>query len=340
MKEIAPNLCEQIDQLIEEIDFSGAVLAVKEETSILLNASGFANRAEKLPNRMDTRFGIASGCKLFTAIGICKLVEEGRLSFDSKLSSILPHKFPLFDSSITVHHLLTHTSGVPDYFDEETMDDFADLWKERPMYLLKNLKDFLPMFQNDSMKFKPGERFHYNNAGYILLGLIIEEVTGRTFREYITEELFVKTGMSDSGYFFMDQLPYNTALGYTSEDRTNIYSLPIVGGSDGGAFITSIDMAKFWWALVNHQLLSIEMTNHLLTPHVEVEEDEYYGYGVWVSKKHDNIYKYHVMGYDPGVSFHSGFYPQSKLTLVVVSNKSKGAFAITKKVEELISNEA
>lgn len=208
------------------------------------------------------------------------------------------------------------------------------------MYLLENLKDFLPMFKNETMKFKPGERFHYNNAGYILLGLIIEEVTGRTFREYIMEELFVKAGMKDSGYFFMDRLPLNTAFGYISDDRTNIYSLPIVGGSDGGAFITAIDMAKFWQALINHEILSAEFTDRLLTPHVEVEDDEYYGYGVWISKKNDSIYKYHVMGYDPGVSFHSGYYPESRLTIVVTSNKSEGAYALTNKVEELINNEA
>ncbi|MFC4410394.1 serine hydrolase domain-containing protein [Chungangia koreensis] len=340
MKQTTLDTHEQINHLIEESDFSGVVLAANEETSILQKASGFANRADMRPNQVNTRFGIASGCKIFTAIGICKLMEEGRLSFDTTLSSILQYDFPLFDSSITVHQLLTHTSGVPDYFDEETMDDFADLWKERPMYLVEDLKDFLPMFQNASMKFKPGERFHYNNAGYILLGLIIEEVTGRTFRDYIMEELFGKVEMKDSGYFFMDRLPINTAFGYISEDRTNIYSLPIVGGSDGGAYITAKDMAKFWKALMNHELLSAELTKRLLTPHVEVEEGEYYGYGVWISKQDDSIYKYHVMGYDPGVSFHSGFYPQSGLTLVVVSNKSEGAYAITKKVEELICDEA
>ena len=340
MNETTLHVQDQIDQVIKEVDFSGVILASKQDTLLVEKTSGFANKSEQRPNQIDTRFGIASGCKIFTAIGVCKLVEEGKLSFDSTLKSVLPFDFPEFEDSITVHHLLTHTSGVPDYFDEETMDDFADLWKERPMYLLRNLEDFLPMFQHQPMKFAPGERFHYNNAGYILLGLIIEKITGRTFRDYITEELFLAIGMKNSGYFFMDQLPSNTAIGYVSENTSNIYSLPIVGGSDGGAFITAADMANFWKALITNQVLSVEMTKHLLTPHIQVKEGVYYGYGVWISMNGDDVVKFHVMGYDPGVSFHSGYYPVSGLTLVVPSNASEGAYSVTKKLEELLLHEA
>lgn len=339
MKDTIMNLEEQIERQVKEIDFSGAISIQKEKGALLEAAYGYANRAEQRLNRFDTRFGIASGCKIFTSIEICRLVEEGRLTFDTRLSATLNVNFPLFDRDITIHHLLTHTSGIPDYFDEETMEDFSELWKERPMYRMEDLKDFLPMFQNDQMKFRPGERFHYNNAGYILLGLVIEELTGKRFRDYLKEELFDRIGMNDSGYFFLDQLPANTAFGYLSENRTNIYSLPIVGGSDGGAFTTAYDMATFWKALIENKILSETMKEQLLTPHVKVEDDVFYGYGVWIKKKDDQVGKYHVMGYDPGVSFHSGYYPDNGITITVLSNKSKGAYQILLKLEEMMIDE-
>ncbi len=126
------------------------------------------------------------------------------------------------------------------------MDDFEELWQNTPMYHVKGLKDFLPMLQNEVMMFQPGERFHYNNAGYILLGLIVEELTGLEFTEYIDKNIFPPCEMLNSGYFSMDQLPKNTALGYIDEEngawRTNVYSLPIKGSADGGAYITTSDI--------------------------------------------------------------------------------------------------
>lgn len=323
------------------IDFSGIIYAKNNNGVIIDRAFGFANRSEELPNTLNTRFGIASGCKLFTSIGICQLVEKGKLTFETRLKDCLPFPFPRFSESITIHHLLTHTSGIPDYFDEVIMDDYEDLWKERPMYSIKQLKDFLPMFQNNEMMFHPGERFHYNNAGFILLGLIIEQASGELFTDYIMDNIFKPCKMDDSGYFSMDHLPKNTAYGYidNKEDgtwRTNIYSIPIKGGADGGAFITAPDMMKLWDGLLNHQLLSKKYTDELLKPHICVKngDENHYGYGIWITMKNGQIYKYHIMGYDPGVSFHSCFYPHSESVLVVLSNKSEGAFQIVKGFEE------
>ena len=131
------------------------------------------------------------------------------------------------------------------------MDDFEELWEMLPMYKIKEGKNFLPLFQNENMKFAPGERFSYNNAGFILLGLIVEKISGVKFTEYIEKNVFEPCNMSDSGYFSMDNLPERTALGYVFDEvrgsyKTNIYSLPIVGGADGGAFTTAEDMVKFW----------------------------------------------------------------------------------------------
>ncbi|WP_114351814.1 serine hydrolase domain-containing protein [Saliterribacillus persicus] len=337
------NILNRIASIQEEFNFSGSVL-VKEDNNILIELShGFANRSEQILNSTQTKFGIASGCKLFTAIAICQLVETGELSFDAKLEDCLDELFPYFDKEITIHHLLTHTSGIPDYFDEEVMQDFEELWVKKPMYLIRTLEDFLPLFQDKPMKLKAGERFHYNNAGYILLGLIVERASKLEFSKYIEENIFKKAQMYNSGYFEFDSLPKHTALGYIAlpngKWKTNIYSLPVKGGSDGGAFVTVNDMSNLWDSLIHNQLLDEKHTKMLLTPHVRTgEQNGFYGYGVWIDKNEDGIFKFHIMGYDPGVSFHSAFYPKTSIKTVVCSNKSQGAFDIMSEIEEVISH--
>lgn len=332
------NVSESIEKVINNEEFSGVVF-VKDNNRVLYeSAYGHFNRAEAQLNTVHTRFGIASGCKLFTAIAICQLVENGKLSFDTRLKDCLDEVFPHFDRDVTIHHLLTHSSGIPDYFDEETMDNYEDLWKQTPMYLLKGLNDFLPLFKNEKMMFKPGERFHYNNAAFIVLGLIVEQHTSLSFTDYIETNLFKKCGMNDSGYFSLDRLPKNTAYGYIDNDdgtwKTNVYSIPIKGGADGGAFITAPDMIKLWEALLNYRLLSEKYTKLLMTSQIQVKEGVDYGYGIWINKRSSTIFKYHVMGYDPGVSFHSAVYPESGIKLAVPSNKSSGPYKIMEAIEE------
>ncbi|MDQ0481138.1 serine hydrolase domain-containing protein [Guptibacillus hwajinpoensis] len=331
------NLNKSMEEFMKKSTFSGATFVKKGDNLLIEAVSGYANRTEQIVNSVDTRFGIASGCKIFTAIAIAQLVERNVLSYTTKLSDCLDVSFPNFHEAITVHHLLTHTSGIPDYFDEDVMDDFEDLWKETPMYLLKRLKDFLPLFQENKMLETPGETFHYNNAGYILLGLIVEQQSGMTFQDYVEKHIFAHCGMTDSGYFSLDCLPRRTAIGYIDEEdgsfRTNTYSIPIIGGSDGGAYVTAPDMVRFWNGLFSYHLLNEANTKLFLHPHVSVKEGVDYGYGIWINRRNDSIVKYHVMGYDPGVCFHSAYYPQSNVTVAIPSNCSEGAFDVMKEVE-------
>ncbi|WP_379128938.1 serine hydrolase domain-containing protein [Paenibacillus sp. sgz500958] len=333
------NLSEVIKFKAEESGFSGAVAAFYKDKETYKDAFGYRQREDQLPNTTDTRFGIASGCKLFTAIAVCQLVDHGLLTFNSKLTECLDTaEFPYWDRGITVHHLLTHSSGISDYFDEDIMENFEDLWIGQPMYSLRRLADFLPLFQQQPMKFPPGERFHYNNAGYILLGLIVEKLSGMEFAAYVEQHIFGPAGMKSSGYFSLDRLPPNTACGYIDEKdgawRRNIYSLPVKGGSDGGAFVSAPDMLLCWEALLGYHLLSPELTSLLLTPHIGEDRDNYYGYGVWISMNDGDIFKYHLMGSDPGVSFRSAFYPQTRAAVAMVCNASRGAYTLLKAFEE------
>ncbi|MFD1032227.1 serine hydrolase [Metaplanococcus flavidus] len=317
---------------LEEMEFSGAAMLKTDEVWAI--AKGMADRANARPNAVDTRFGIASGCKIFTAVAIAQLVEEGKLAFEDLLSELLPDDFPEFP--VTIHQLLTHTSGIPDYFDESVMDDFEELWQKHPMYQMKSTRDFLPLFKDKPMMFEPGEKFQYNNAGFIALGLVVEKLTGQSFTDVVEERIFRRSGMERSGYFQLDRLPAETANGYIEEDltwRTNQYAIPVKGGADGGAYVTAADMSAFWTHLMNHSLLSEESTRNLLATHT-ADGENYYGYGVWIEKSGAEIRKYHVMGYDPGVSFHSGYYPSNGSTLTVLSNESAGALDVIKLIEQ------
>lgn len=317
---------------LEALDFSGVVLLKKEEA--WSSAKGFADRSNERPNSLSTRFGIASGCKIFTAVAICQLVDEGLLAFDDRLSEFLPDFFP--DFPMTIHQLLTHTSGIPDYFDEEAEGGFEEVWTEHPMYLMRAPADFVPLFRDKPMMFNPGEKFHYNNAGFIALGLIVEKITGRSFTEVVEEKIFARAGMADSGYFSLDQLPADTANGYIDEGdswRTNQYAIPIKGGPDGGAFVTASDISIFWERLLDGTLMSDKMVKTLLHPHAAGEHNGY-GYGVWIRSNEEKPLKYFVTGSDPGVSFQSGYYPGSGATLSVLSNKSKDAYEAMKLIEE------
>lgn len=321
-------------------NFSGVVLAQENGRTVFESGFGYANKSDLIPNTVYTKFGIASGCKLFTSIAICQLVEKGIISFDTYLKDCLDIRFPNFDPNITVHHLLTHSAGIPDYFDEEVMDDFSELWKDRPTYNIKEPKDFLPMFQDGNMDFTPGEKFKYNNAGFIVLGLIVEKNTGMKFTDYVEKNIFEPCGMMGSGYFSLDQLPKDTAYGYIKDEsgnwRTNIYSLPIIGGPDGGAFTTAKDLCKLWEGIFEYKVLSKELTEEMLKPHIQVDGDFYYGYGIWMIKESDDIFKYYIMGEDPGVSMMSSVYLRRNVQVTILGNTEFGTWDIAREIQEMI----
>lgn len=305
------------DKIKEMNEFSGVVKIAKADEVIYKQAYGFADIANERMNNISTRFGIASGAKLLTAISICKLVQEGRLNFDTLLKKYID--CDNFDENVTVKHLLTHTSGLPDYF----YVDFNEIIT--PMYMLKEPKDFLPLMIRQKSLFKAGEKYQYNNGAYVILAYIVEKVSGMRFIDFVKENIFDVLEMNSSGYFSMDMLPKNCAYGYEENSdgtlKTNLFSIPIVGGGDGGVFVTADDISKLWDGLLNYKLLREDITKELLSPHVYVDYDCYYGYGIWMVKKGKSIYKYFITGGDPGVSFESTIYPNEELEVTILGNR-------------------
>ncbi|MGL5415540.1 MAG: serine hydrolase domain-containing protein [Clostridium sp.] len=321
-----------IEKKINSIkNFSGVIKISKHKEVIIEKAYGFADIPNERENNIDTRFGIASGAKLLTAISICKLVEQGKLKFDSLLREYI--KCDNFDENVTVKHLLTHTSGLPDYF----YVDFTEIIP--PMYILKEPKDFLPLMTRQKSIYKPGEKYEYNNGGYIILAYIVEEISKMKFVDFVKENIFDILEMNSSGYFSMDMLPKNCAYGYEENNdgtlKSNIFSIPIVGGGDGGVFVTASDVRKLWNGLLNYKLLNKEITIELLKPQVYVHSDVYYGYGLYMVKKDEKIYKYFIAGGDPGVSFESTVYPNKDIEVTILGNRKFNIYELLKEIETI-----
>lgn len=188
------SLADKINPLIERNNFSG-VISVKEKGTIIYeHAAGFADKSNKIPVNMETRFGIASGTKFFTALAIGKLIEDGKIALKSKVFDIIKYDFPLYAKEITVEQLLTHTSGIPDYYDEEKIDDFDNFYVAIPWYKLREPEDYFPVFPQEAMKFRPGEKFSYCNSGYILLAAIVHEVSGIPYSKFVEEQVDTSNG--------------------------------------------------------------------------------------------------------------------------------------------------
>jgi CubicO group peptidase (beta-lactamase class C family) len=337
---------DQIDRAVREQHarqaFSGVIQVREDSDAVLAEAFGDAIRAEAVQNTTSTRFGTASGTKTFTAVAVCQLVEAGEFSYESRLIDIVDIALPQFDPGITVHQLLTHTSGAPDYFDEEQLDaqaDFGDVFKNLHASRVRAPSDLLPLFQNEPMKFPPGERFGYNNGAYVLLGVAIESASGMPYADYVERHVFGRARMADSGFFEMNDLPRHTAYGYLADGRTNIYEVPIKGLPDGGAFVTAADMSRFWDALLGHQLLNEESTTTMLRPHIAVNpnvDDSHYGYGIWVFADYRGATRYSISGADPGVAFVPVRFLDSDTELTILGNTESAAWPMFTRLKQLI----
>jgi len=314
----------------EGTDFSGVFSASGTDGVIYQHVGGYRNKAEELPNTPDTVFGIASGTKLFTGLAICKLIDDKKLSLDDKLHEILPYDLGQIDKNITVFQLLTHTSGVGDYIDEEADDceeQLQKLYDTYPVQLWTRLEYYLQLITPLPPKFKPGERYGYSNSGYILLGLVIEAASNQQYQKYVTDAILDPCKLTRTGYYRMDSLPPNTAMGYMKNDETgewstNIFSLPIIGGSDGGLFTCADDLDKLWRAIFSHKILSEEMTNAFLKSYIatdDEDDEETYGLGVYHGKDDEKTVHFAVGG-DSGVGFCTAYYPKTKITASCLIN--------------------
>ncbi len=333
-------------------EFSGVVLLKKGDEVLFSGAYGYASRGWKVRNVLETRFATASITKMFTAVSVLQLIDGRKLAYEDKALDLLQLQGTSIPQDVTVYHLLTHTSGIGDYFDEsdsDTADDYEKVWKDVPCYSIRNLSDFLSLIVNQQPSFQAGREFSYSDAGFILLGLIVEKASGMSYHDYVVENVFRKAGMMRSDFFTTDGVETDVAEGYLavkdSEEqitgwRSNIFSVPPIGASDGGAFTTAHDLARFSRMLRNRELLSYDMTGEMFTPRVHMADDEgitwRYCYGLYCLSVDDSILAYGHGGSDPGASATAYYYPDADIDAVVLGNQSDCAGAVTRKIREMM----
>ena len=210
--------------------FRGTIYIVQKNQILYESITGFADLPNEVPNTLETKFASASAGKVFVAVGILQLIEQGKINFNDTLEKLLDIDSDTIDKTVTIKQLLIHNSGVPDYFNESIMDEYEDLWIDYPNYKIRHNRDLLPLFINKPMMYPKGEKFQYNNSGYVLLAMIIENVTGMYFDQYLKETVFDVCGMKSTGYYELDKLPFKCANNYiycadTNDYRTNICRL-------------------------------------------------------------------------------------------------------------------
>jgi CubicO group peptidase (beta-lactamase class C family) len=332
--------------------YSGVVLITQGQTTLYEAAYGYANRAWKIKNTLDTRFDTASITKLFTAVATLQMIEQGKLAFETPVIEYLGITDTSISPAVNVFHLLTHSSGIGDDADEEAGESYEDVWKAKPNYSVLETADFLPQFIHKPPNFAPGEGCRYCNVSFVLLGLCIEKATGMGYRDYVRQHVFAHAGMVRSDFFRMDRVHEDVAEGCDplTDDadniigwKKNIYSYPPIGSPDGGAHVTTGDLDRFWRAVQAGKLLSTELTQAFLTPHVLHSENEnrvlHCGYALeFIETKPAPSLYYEKEGSNVGASAIIRHYPALNLNVVMLSNMAEGVWQPLRRVHELVQS--
>ena len=260
-EEIALKVDEFINAYLELGKFSGAVLIAKDGEVLLSRGYGMANYEHDVPNTPRTKFRLASITKSFTALATLQLQEMGLLDVDEPIATYLPDY--LNGDQITIHHLLTHTSGIPSY------NIYPEYWDNR--MLPSAIERTVGIFKDKPLEFSPGERYQYSNSGFLLLGHIIEEVSGETWETFVRENIFQPLKMFDTGYFRHGEVLKNRAAGYYVSGVINAdYIDPSWVHGAGGLYSTVEDLYLYDRALYTEELVSRDLLEKMFTPHASV----------------------------------------------------------------------
>lgn len=254
---IAARLDAAVDRAIVDADFSGALMLKRGDQVVYQRAVGQAERVFGAANRIDTRFNVASIGKMFTATAVLRLVERGRIDLDAPILRYLTdYPARAVAEQITARQLLSHSSGVGNYWEAIA---------QKPSQAFVEARDFLPLIADQPLEFTPGERLGYSNGGYVILGLIVEALTGEAYADHIRRTIFEPLGMSGSGDWPLDLVVLNRADGYSRDEavpgawRNNLFVNQFRGGPAGGGYSTVADLLTFITALGDGRLVSPKM---------------------------------------------------------------------------------
>lgn len=337
---ITAYLDELIDSLVARDEFSGTILVAKDGQPVYKRAAGEACKWYGVPNRVDTKFCLGSMNKMFTSVAVAQLVEQGKLSYNDTVGKYLPD-YPNEDvrNKVTLHQLLTHTSGMGMYWQELfTMPEWP---------YIETVQDYDNLSNKNPLLFEPGEKFQYSNSGPLVVGLIIEKVSGMTYDDYIRAYVTGPAGMTNTDcYDIKDPVP-NIAIGYTrmSLDGTplenwiaNLFLNPTKGGPAGGGYSTVEDLLKFDIALRGNKLISKEYFDIISTGKIDRRENVSYGY-YFEDKR---VGEERVIGHGggaAGVNANLAMFLNSGWTVAIMSNYDDGMLLLRGKTQELLTQD-
>lgn len=329
------DLAEALREVAEASDFTGVVRVDRAGQEPLVQAHGQADRAHGVRFAADTRVGVASGAKGFTALTVMRLVEDGVLNLDTRSRELLQDDLPLIDDAVTVEQLLAHRSGIGDYLDESQELDLDAHLLAVPVQQLDTAESYLAVLDGFLQAFEPGTDFAYCNGGYAVLALLAERAASVPFHDLVQHHVIDRAGLKRTAYLRSDALPGDAALGYlhpeghADELRTNVLHLPVVGGGDGGIFTTAADLVTLWQALDDGRVVAPQTWAEMRRVR-STDGDRAYGLGFWLEDE-----AAYLTGSDTGASFLSE-HLAGTFTWSVLGNTTQGAWPVARRLDELL----
>ncbi len=320
-----------IDKLIADNDLSGSILIAQSDKPIYERSFGFADAKRAVKVTPETRFGMASGSKMFTALAIAQLAEKGKLKYSDPLSKFFPD-FPnaAFAKKATVHHLLSHTSGVNEYWTPE----YEKNWQN-----IRDNKQMLPWVYKVGTDFEPGAKFHYSNSNFILAGLVVEKVSGMDYYEYVRKHITGPLGMTMTDFYQRDGSVTNLAEPLKrGANGWEMVELGARGTSAGGCFSTPREMLKFARGLTSGKLVAkdaLALLTASKTRGLDAQTD--YGYGFELGNQ-GQVRSFGHGGIARGTNFAFQYFPAEDLTFIAFNNQNNGAYDdLRKNIVKLIT---
>jgi CubicO group peptidase (beta-lactamase class C family) len=303
--------------------FSGVVLVARNGQVRYQRAAGLADRERNIPMQPDTRLQIASTTKLYTQIAIRQLEQAGKLSLTDTVGRFLPgYPNPVVRSRVTIEQLLGHRSGVGSFWNEKFMARAPNI---------RSVQDYLELFQGDSLLFEPGTRQVYSNGGFVLLGAIIERVSGMSYHDYIREKVFEPAGMSatvpydnrgrlaDAAIGYTRQSPEGPRAGGSGDRRPNTWSQAGRSSPAGGDYSTVGDFLKLADALLGHRLLDSVRTAAVLGARYAAGQD------------------FRANGGGPGTNAEFSIFPSGEVLVVLSNYDPPAATAVAQYLRSLVA---
>lgn len=309
--ELNGKMAENLAKDVAADRFAGTIMVARHGKVIYENAGGLADRAVKVPVAMDTKFRIGSANKMFTAIGALQLVEKGKLTLDAPVGTYLK-EYPnaQFAKTVTIRQLLSHTGGAGDIFTPEY---------EAKRNEVRTLSDYVTLFGNRAPDASPEGKNAYSNYGFVLLGRIIEVVSGEDYYSYVQRHVFAPAGMTDTASLPEEVGVAKRSRGYTRSGgklADNADTLPYRGSAAGGGYTTAADLIRFGDALRSGKLLSKTMLSQATAPQ---HPDGWYGFGFWIGGQGPTRNWGHGGG-APGMNAAFRVYPELDAVAVALAN--------------------